>query len=140
MKKYIVITMILVLSLCLGCGKELKSIDVVIYVNSSATDSEIKNIENKLKNIDLVDNDSIRFQSKDEVKEEMMENNDTFKNLMKDWDNNPLQSVYIIKVIDDTKINEVVKEIESIDKVEIVKYNTLSNNISILKYNIFIFH
>ena len=128
MKKYIVITMIIVLSLCLGCGKELKSIDVVIYVNSNATDSEIKNIENKLKNIDLVDNDSIRFQSKDEVKEEMMEQNDTFKNLMKDWDNNPLQSVYIIKVIDDTKIQEVVKEIESIDKVEVVKYDALSIN------------
>ncbi len=131
MKKYIVITMILMLLLCLGCKKEekeLKSIDVVIYVNSSATDSEIKNIENKLKNIDLVDNDSIRFQSKDEVKEEMMENNDTFKNLMKDWDNNPLQSVYIIKVIDDTKIQEVVKEIESIDKVEVVKYDALSIN------------
>ncbi len=126
MKKYIIITMILVLSLCLGCGKELKSIDVVIYVNSNATDSEILNIENKLKNIDLVDNDSIRFQSKDEVKEEMMEKNDTFKNLMKDWDNNPLQSVYIIKVIDDTKIQEVVKEIESIDKVEVVKYDALS--------------
>jgi cell division protein FtsX len=123
--------MILMLLLCLGCKKEekeLKSIDVVIYVNSSATDSEIKNIENKLKNIDLVDNDSIRFQSKDEVKEEMMENNDTFKNLMKDWDNNPLQSVYIIKVIDDTKIQEVVKEIESIDKVEVVKYDALSIN------------
>ena len=129
MKKYIVITMILMLLLCLGCKKEekeLKSIDVVIYVNSSATDSEIKNIENKLKNIDLVDNDSIRYQSKDEVKEEMMEKNDTFKNLMKDWDNNPLQSVYIIKVIDDTKIKEVVKEIESIEKVEVVKYDTLS--------------
>ena len=131
MKKYIVITMILMLLLCLGCKKEekeLKSIDVVIYVNSSATDSEIKNIENKLKNIDLVDNDSIRYQSKEEVKEEMMEKNDTFKNLMKDWDNNPLQSVYIIKVIDDTKIQEVVKEIESIDKVEVVKYNALSIN------------
>ena len=128
MKKYIVITMILVLSLCLGCGKELKSIDVVIYVNSNATDSEITNIENKLKNIDLVDNDSIRFQSKEEVKEEMMEKNDTFKNLMKDWDNNPLQSVYIIKVIDDTKIQEVVKEIEGIEKVEVVKYDTLSIN------------
>ena len=131
MKKYIVITMILMLLLCLGCKKEekeLKSIDVVIYVNSSATDSEIKNIENKLKNIDLVDNDSIRFQSKDEVKEEMMEQNDTFKNLMKDWDNNPLQSVYIIKVIDDTKIQEVVKEIEGIDKVEVVKYDALSIN------------
>ena len=131
MKKYIVITMILMLLLCLGCKKEekeLKSIDVVIYVSSNATDSEIKNIENKLKNIDLVDNDSIRFQSKEEVKEEMMENNDTFKNLMKDWDNNPLSSVYIIKVIDDTKINEVVKEIESIDKVEVVKYNALSIN------------
>ena len=131
MKKYIVITMILMLLLCLGCKKEekeLKSIDVVIYVNSSATDSEIKNIENKLKNIDLVNNDSIRYQSKEEVKEEMMEKNDTFKNLMKDWDNNPLQSVYIIKVIDDTKIQEVVKEIESIDKVEVVKYNALSIN------------
>ena len=131
MKKYIVITMILMLLLCLGCKKEekeLKSIDVVIYVNSSATDSEIKNIDNKLKNIDLVDNGSIIFQSKDEVKEEMMEQNDTFKNLMKDWDNNPLQSVYIIKVIDDTKIQEVVKEIESIDKVEVVKYDALSIN------------
>ena len=131
MKKYIVITMILMLLLCLGCKKEekeLKSIDVVIYVNSSATDSEIKNIENKLKNIDLVDNDSIRFQSKEEVKEEMMENNDTFKNIMKDWDNDPLSSVYIIKVIDDTKIQEVVKEIESIDKVEVVKYDALSIN------------
>ena len=128
MKKYIIITMILVLSLCLGCGKELKSIDVVIYVSSNATDSEILNIENKLKDIDLVDNDSIRFQSKEEVKQEMMEKNDTFKNLMKDWDNNPLQSVYIIKVIDDTKIQEVVKEIESIDKVEVVKYDTLSIN------------
>ena len=128
MKKYIIITMILVLSLCLGCGKELKSIDVVIYVSSNATDSEILNIENKLKDIDLVDNDSIRFQSKEEVKQEMMEKNDTFKNLMKDWDNNPLQSVYIIKVIDDTKIQEVVKEIESIDKVEVVKYNALSIN------------
>ena len=126
MKKYIIITMILVLSLCLGCGKELKSIDVVIYVSSNATDSEILNIENKLKDIDLVDNDSIRFQSKEEVKQEMMEKNDTFKNLMKDWDNNPLQSVYIIKVIDDTKIQEVVKEIESIDKVEVVKYDALS--------------
>ena len=126
MKKYIIITMILVLSLCLGCGKELKSIDVVIYVNSNATDSEILNIKNKLKDIDLVDNDSIRYQSKEEVKQEMMDKNDTFNNVMKDWDNNPLQSVYIIKVIDDTKIKEVVKEIESIEKVEVVKYDTLS--------------
>ena len=58
----------------------------------------------------------------------MMDKNDTFNNVMKDWDNNPLQSVYIIKVIDDTKIQEVVKEIESIDKVEVVKYDALSIN------------
>ena len=99
-----------------------KDLTMIVFIDSSATDKDIKSIEKELKNIDNID--SITYRSKDEIKITMSNENDTFKTIMDSWDEdeNPLQSTYILKVKEITKIKETATTINNIDKVTLVKY------------------
>ncbi|MBO7080268.1 MAG: permease-like cell division protein FtsX, partial [Bacilli bacterium] len=58
------------------------------------------------------------------IKKEMMESNETFQNIMENWDDkeNPLQNIYVVKVIDADKISETATSIKNLSKVTLVKY------------------
>ena len=78
----------------------------------------------KLKGIDNVDTGNVYLKKKSEIKQEMMDSSETLKNIMENWDDeeNPLQNVYIIKVIDADKIEDTAETLKGIEKITMVKY------------------
>ena len=99
-----------------------KDLTMVVFVDNSATDIEINSIRSDLNNIDNIE--SISFRSKEEIKNTMSSENESFKNIMDSWsiDENPLQSTFILKVKEIKEIKETASTINNIDKVTLVKY------------------
>lgn len=101
-----------------------KDLSIVAFVSNDADEFDIKSVETQIKGIDNVDPDNVVYQSKADIKKEMMESNETFQNIMENWDDkeNPLQNIYIVKVIDADKISETATAIKNLSKVTLVKY------------------
>ena len=101
-----------------------KDLSIVVFVSNDADNFDINSLETQIKGIDNVDPTYVVYQSKAEIKSNMMEESETFKNIMENWDDkeNPLQSVYIVKVIDAEKIGETANSIKNLDNVTLVKY------------------
>ena len=105
--------------------KDLKEdLSIVVFVDNSADEFDMTNIETKIKGIDNVDTSNVLLKKKSEIKQEMMDSSETLKNIMENWDDNenPLQNVYIVKVIDAVKIDDTAKTIGEIDKITMAKY------------------
>ncbi len=101
-----------------------KDLSIVAFVSNDADEFDIKSLETQIKGIDNVDPDKVVFRSKSEIKQEMMDSNETFQNIMENWDDkeNPLQSTYVVKVIDADKIGETATSIKNLSKITLVKY------------------
>ena len=101
-----------------------KDLSIVVFVSNDADEFDIKGIETQIKGIENVDPEKVTFESKAEIKQEMMESNETFQNIMENWDDkeNPLQNIYVVKVIDANKIAETASTIKNLSKVTLVKY------------------
>ncbi len=101
-----------------------KDLSIVVFISNDADNFDITSLETQIKGIDNVDPDYVIFRSKAEIKKEMMEGSETFQNIMEDWDDdeNPLQSTYVVKVIDADRIGETATTIENLSKVSLVKY------------------
>ena len=99
-----------------------KDLTMVVFVDKSATEGEINLVRNEIESISNVD--SITYRSKDEIKNTMSSENETFKNIMDSWDDaeNPLQSTFILKVKNIKEIKETATTLKNIDKVTLVKY------------------
>jgi cell division transport system permease protein len=112
-------------------------LSIVVFVSNEADQFDITTIDTKIKGISNVDTKNVTLKTKAEIKQEMMESNDTFKNIMEDWDDdeNPLQNVYIVKVINADKIENTAKEIEKIEKVAQVKYGEGTVGTLLLAFN-----
>ena len=105
--------------------KELKEdLSIVVFIDNEADEFDITNIETKIKGIDNVDTGNVYLKKKSEIKQEMMDSSETLKNIMENWDDeeNPLQNVYIIKVIDADKIEDTAETLKGIEKITMVKY------------------
>ena len=99
-----------------------KDLTMVVFVDKDATEGEINLVRNEIESISNVD--SITYRSKDEIKNTMIQENETFSNIMSSWDENenPLQSTFILKVKDIKEIKETATTLKNIDKVTLVKY------------------
>ncbi len=99
-----------------------KDFSIVVFVENDATSDEIKNIENKIKNMNNVE--SFVYESKAEVAESWKESSEMFEAIINSWDENenPLADTFSIKVKDIETIGKTAKEIKKIDKVGIVRY------------------
>ena len=99
-----------------------KDLTMVVFIDSNAKDKDINNIRNELKSIDNIEN--ITYRSKEEIKDNMSKENDTFKTIMDSWSDkeNPLQSTFILRIKEIKKIKETATTIKNIDKVTLVKY------------------
>ena len=71
-----------------------KDLSIVVFVSNDADEFDIKSIETQIKGIDNVDPDSVVYKDKAEIKKQMMDSNETFQNIMENWDDkeNPLQN------------------------------------------------
>lgn len=95
---------------------------IVAFIERSATSEEEQRIKNDLENIHNVD--KIVFNSKQEIKETMQKEDETFNTIMSSWsdEENPLQSTYIVTVKDVKSITETANAIKNIERIELVKY------------------
>ena len=101
-----------------------KDLSIVVFVSNDADEFDIKSLETQIKGIDNVDPDTVVYRDKAEIKKDMMDSNETFQNIMENWDDkeNPLQNIYTVKVIDANKIGETATTIKNLSKVTLVKY------------------
>lgn len=99
-------------------------LSIIAFVSNDADEFDITSVETQIKGIENVDKDRVEYRSKATIKDDMMESNDTFENIMKDWDDeeNPLQNIFVVKVIDADRISETATAIKNLSNVTLVKY------------------
>ena len=120
----LVVSLSLVLSANVNNMSKLIEKDVTIVtfldvdINEEQTNQVLAEIK-KLKNID-----SVTFQSKLEITEEMKKSSETYANIMNGWteEENPLQSTFLVKVKDIEKIGKTADQIKKIEHVGTAKY------------------
>ncbi len=103
--------------------KEIESdVTIVVFLDSDITDTSKSDFESTLKSMSNVD--SWTYKSKDEIKTEMQEENETFSDILAGWDSkdNPLKDTYNVKVINVDDIGKTAKSIKNIDGVNTVQY------------------
>ena len=101
-----------------------EDLSIVVFIDNAADEFDITNVETKIKGIDNVDTANVLLKKKSEIKQEMMDSSETLRNIMENWDDeeNPLQNVYIIKVLDAGKIEKTAEALKEIENVTMVKY------------------
>ncbi len=95
---------------------------IVAFIKKDATAEEEASIENELKAIANVD--KITFNSKEDIKNSLIGESETFSTIMSNWgeNENPLQSTYVVTVKDVKNITETANSIKNIGNIELVKY------------------
>ncbi|MBQ3020977.1 MAG: permease-like cell division protein FtsX [Bacilli bacterium] len=101
-----------------------KDLTVVVFVDKNATYEDINIIKNQIKNIDNINEESIIYRSKEDIKNMMSDESEAFKNILSSYteEENPLQSTFVLKVDDIRDIKETAVSLKNIDKVTLVKY------------------
>ncbi len=99
-----------------------KDVTIVVFLDSDVTDTVREEFEMAIKKDPNIE--TFTYKSKSQVKDEMVKENDTFKNVMANWDDksNPLKDTYTIKVHDVNKIKNTAAELESMKGVNTVQY------------------
>ena len=99
-----------------------KDLTIVVFLDTDTTEEEVNNIRERLENMTNVE--SLTYQSKSAIKEEMSKESDVFNEVMSTWDDedNPLKDTFQVKVKDVEKISDTAKKIGRIDKVSTVRY------------------
>lgn len=99
-----------------------KDVTIVVFVNREATSEEVDSVGTLIKDLDNVE--SVKFQSKSEIKNQMQSESEIFDSIMENYtdETNPLQDTYLVKVKNINSIGETAKEIKTFDKVAVVKY------------------
>ena len=99
-----------------------KDLTIVVFLDQDTTEEEVNDIRNSLENMTNVE--SITYQNKDAIKEEMSKESDVFEEVMSTWneEDNPLKDTFQVKVKDVEKISNTAKKIQRLDNVSTVKY------------------
>jgi len=95
---------------------------IVTFVKKDTEDEKIDELKKNLETIPNIKD--ITYLSKDDVKEQMKSENETFAKIMDEWEEgeNPLQAYFIITVDDIENIGETASTIKNLESVDIVKY------------------
>lgn len=101
---------------------------IVIFMDKNITTDELNKTKEDLNNIDNVKH--VTFKSKEEIKNNLANENDTFNKIISTWEEgeNPLQDSFIIEVKDIKDINETATTIKNMEKVSLVKYGETTVN------------
>ena len=99
-----------------------KDLTIVAFISNDADDTDLEKIKTNIEGISNVH--SVSFKDKKDIKAEMMEEDESLKTAMSEWDeeSNPLQHTYLIKVDDIEKIGETATAIKNLDYIDVVKY------------------
>lgn len=99
-----------------------KDLTIVTFLDRDATEEDVKNVRKKLESIQNVD--SIEYQDKVAVKQQMQQESDVFNAVLESWDEaeSPLKDTFKIKVKEAEKISATAEKIKNIEKVSVVNY------------------
>lgn len=99
-----------------------RDLTIVVFMDNDATEEDVNAMKEKLdskKNIA-----KYTFESKNDVRKDMMKENDVFESVMKDWknDENPLRDTFKIKVNNVDNMGKTADELKKMEKVDTVQY------------------
>jgi len=109
-----------------------QDVTIVTFMDKETTSEKANEYLEKIKHIDGVD--SVEYQSKIKIAEEMMESSDVYNNIMNEWKEDgewveneiPLQPTLLIKVTSLKKIDSIAKQVEELDPekttIKLVQY------------------
>lgn len=99
-----------------------KDVTIVTFISNEATSDDVSKLESKIKALDNID--SVTFESRMDIMDDMMESSDVFETIMSNWteETTPIQDTYLVKVVDIENIKYVADEISKMDFVTVVKY------------------
>ncbi len=99
-----------------------KDVTIVAFLDSDVDDMTKEAFETEIKKNTNIE--TFSYKSKEDVKNDMVKENETFGKVFSRWDknSNPLMDTYTIKVHDVSKIKTTAKEIESLKGVSSVQY------------------
>lgn len=97
-------------------------VTIVTFLDVDIDDAGRSFVSKEIKKLDNIE--SISFESKKEIANQMMESSEVYKNIMSDWtdEESPLQDTYLVKVKDVEQIGDTAKNISKIKGVDVVKY------------------
>lgn len=95
---------------------------IVTFIDNSATEEQLNELENKFKKIDNVD--SVKHETKQEIANEMKDTSSSLAAIIDTWsdDSNPLYDTLLVKVKDSEKISKTAEKIKSFELVKDVRY------------------
>ncbi len=99
-----------------------KDVTIVAFLDVDIDNEGRQSVSSDIRKLDNIE--SVTFQSKVDIAEEMMESSEVFKNIMQNWDesSSPIQDTYLVKVKDINDIGKTANEIKKIDGVSVIKY------------------
>ncbi|HIS39107.1 MAG TPA: ABC transporter permease [Candidatus Onthousia faecavium] len=99
-----------------------KDLTIVVFLDNNITEEETTELMAELR--DMTNVESLTYQSKASIKEEMRKESEVFDEVMSTWsdEDNPLKDTFQIKVKDVEKIGDTAKSIEKMEEVSSVKY------------------
>ncbi len=99
-----------------------KNATIVVFLENKIKDEEKEKLRSTIEKIQNVD--TISYESKSEIQEKMMNESETYKNIMSGWteEENPLQDTYLLKVKNVDLIGDTAKEVGALEGVGTVKY------------------
>ena len=99
-----------------------KDVTIVAFLNSDVDEKTKENFELSLKKDSNIE--TFTYKSKEEVKDDMIKENETFSKVISGWDDasNPLMDTYTIKVHDVKIIGKTAKDISIMPGVNSVQY------------------
>lgn len=103
---------------------------IVVLMDKDITEEELSLSKEELTNMENVL--SLEFNSKDEIKKDLANQNETYAKIVETWQEgeNPLQDSFVIKVKEIKDINETATSIKNLEKVDTVKYGeTMVNDL-----------
>ena len=98
------------------------TLSISVFLDRSATIEDATEIQKSLKDDKRIE--SIIFESKEDIKNEMKQESEIFETVMSEWteENNPLQHEFSIKVKDAKDLRAVSESIKKLPHIDTVKY------------------
>jgi len=95
---------------------------IVVYMDNKLDEKAEKTIKENINSLSNIE--SITFNSKKEIADNMRKEDPIFDTIISSWEesDNPLYDTYLVKVKDSDKLSKTAKSIEKIEGVVIVKY------------------
>lgn len=99
-----------------------EDLTIIVFLNKDTTEEQVKDIQAKIEKMDNME--SLTYQSKNAVKEEMRKESDVFNEVMSTWkeEDNPLKDTFQVKVKEVEKIKQTAEAIKKLDHVSVVNY------------------